>query len=77
MRLLTQTRNKTAELQKMLYLKFYTLLLDFTLLEEVFFTYLSVFFLNSTFVFDIPRWSFSTRFVKITQSNHSIFDSTL
>ena len=44
-------------------LKFYTLLLDLTSLEDVFFL-TSFRFFNSTFVFDIPRCTFSTRFVK-------------
>ena len=54
-------------------LKFYTVLLDFKSLEDDF--HLSFHFLNSTFVFDIPRCTFATRCVKITVEPF-IFDST-
>ena len=33
-------------------------------------------FFDSMFVFDIPCWTFLTHFLKITESNHSMLDST-
>ena len=46
-----------------------------TSLKLVNFSLIFLFF-DSMFVFDNPCWTFFTHFLKITQSNHSMLDST-